>query len=294
VVLLSFVLVIVAAVTLVIGLLTSGLALVFVSIACSAVAGVVLIAAVLRSRPRTVAATGGPAPLTQPAPEPGSWATTSSTATFADEDEEAEAPAAAAFGGAGSELPIADFDNLKVGEIVPLLSELDIDELEAIRDYEQAGKARNTILSRIEVLIAEAPEDDVWTASEFGTDVDMPMTASSDEFPIADYDELRIGEITPLLPELEPDELEVVRAHEAGGRARAGILTKIDSLLGVGAPAAPAKRAPAKKAATAAKKATAGTAKKAAVKKPAPAKSTVKKAAAKKTTAAKKATKKAR
>ena len=74
---------------------------------------------------------------------------------------------------------------------------------------------------------------------------------------------LRVGEITPLLSELEPDELEVVRRHEANGKARAGIVSRIDALLGTSAPvkkAAPAKRTPAKKpAATAAKKATSTT-----------------------------------
>src|SRR5205814_1305934 len=56
-------LVLAAAVTLVIGLLNSGLGLIYVSIACSVLAGVVLAAAVFRSRPRAEVQTGGPAPL---------------------------------------------------------------------------------------------------------------------------------------------------------------------------------------------------------------------------------------
>jgi hypothetical protein len=293
VVLLSFVLVIVAAVTLVIGLLTSGLPLVFISIACSAVAGVVLIVAVLRSRPRPVAAGGGPAPLTATA-EP-QWGGTP-TAVFADDDEEAAPePATAAFVPATAvDFPIEDYDDLRVGEIVPLLSELDVDELEAVRDHETAGKARASILTRVDVLLDESRAgvgaggggDDAWTARDFpvetggGGGLDV-------EFPIADYDDLRVGEITPLLAELEPDELETVRRHENAGKARAGIIARIDALLGTSAPAkrAPAKRTPAKKSTTTAKKATSAT--KTAAKKTA---STAKKTAstAKKATAAKK------
>jgi len=57
VVLVSFLLVLAAAVTLVIGLLNSGLGLIYVSIACSVAAGVVLALAVVRSRPERGAAT---------------------------------------------------------------------------------------------------------------------------------------------------------------------------------------------------------------------------------------------
>src|SRR5205823_2145572 len=67
VVLVSFLLVLAAAVTLVIGLLNSGLGLIYVSIACSVLAGIVLAVAVLRSRPRAEVQTGGPAPLPEPA-----------------------------------------------------------------------------------------------------------------------------------------------------------------------------------------------------------------------------------
>ena len=55
-VLVSFLLVLAAAVTLVIGLLNSGLGLIYVSIACSVAAGVVLALAVVRSRPERAAA----------------------------------------------------------------------------------------------------------------------------------------------------------------------------------------------------------------------------------------------
>jgi hypothetical protein len=40
-----------------------------------------------------------------------------------------------------------------------------------------------------------------------------PGASSDDSFPIADYDELRVAEILPLLPELDRDELADVRAR---------------------------------------------------------------------------------
>src|SRR4029077_18708505 len=57
VVLLSFLLVLAAAVTLVIGLLNSGLGLIYVSIGCSVASGIVLALAVVRNRPREGVAT---------------------------------------------------------------------------------------------------------------------------------------------------------------------------------------------------------------------------------------------
>ncbi|MBI2168949.1 MAG: hypothetical protein HYU28_05550 [Actinobacteria bacterium] len=195
----SLVLVIVAAVTLVIGLLSSGLPLVIVSIASSFLAGVFLILTVMRDRPKAE-------PLAAPPP-----------------------PAAA------GEFPIADYDDLKVGEIVPLLPELDDDELESVRAHEEGGKARATILGRIDELLGEGESEE---------------EEAEGEFPIADYDDLKVGEIVPLLPELDDDELDVVREREASGRARASILNKIDDLLGE-APPAPVKKPAAKKPAAA-------------------------------------------
>lgn len=50
------------------------------------------------------------------------------------------------------------------------------------------------------------------------------------DFPIPSYDELHLGDILPLLPRLDPDELEVVRLHEAGFRARVTLLRRIHQL----------------------------------------------------------------
>ena len=254
----SLVLVIVAAVTLVIGLLSSGLPLVIVSIASSALAGIFLILTVVRERP-AVEEAGEPAPLAQP-PVP--------------------VPLAAA---RSDEFPIADYDDLRVSEVLPLLPELDPDELELVRDRETSGKARASVLGRIDELLSEREE-------EVGEELAVaPAVAADDEFPIADYDDLRVNEIVPLLPELDPDELEIVRDREQAGKARASVLGRIDELLGAEAPA-PAKPAPAKKPAAAKPAAKKAPAKKPAAAKPA-AKPVAKKAPAKKPAAAKPAAK---
>jgi hypothetical protein len=352
VVLLSFLLVLAAAVTLVIGLLNGGLGLIYLSIACSLGAGIVLALAVMRSRPRAVPALGGPAPIA------GGWGDEEPTAVSSKSVRRQEA--APAWDGQATApfdettFPIAGYDGLKVTDILPLLPELEQDELDQVRAHEAGAKNRSRILGRIEMLTSEAswdapaedwePEpaparaersatrtatsrraaativeedldvaddgdfdeyddaagddDDDFDDDDFGDDFD------DDVFPIADYDELKVGEIMPLLPELDDDELDMVRDRESRGQARAMIIGRIDRLHG-GPPAAAAKRAPAAKktAATrrpsAAKKTTAtkrasgakkATAKKTAAKKTTAKKATGKKSAAKKTAAKKSAT----
>ncbi len=56
------------------------------------------------------------------------------------------------------------------------------------------------------------------------------------EFPIADYDELEAEEILPLLPLLYPDEIDLVRAREVGGRGRRVILDRLDELAAAAGP----------------------------------------------------------
>ena len=345
-VLLSFLLVLAAAVTLVIGLLNGGLGLIYLSIACSLGAGIVLALAVVRSRPRAVPALGGPAPIA------GGWGDEEPTAVSSRSVRRQEA--APTWGGQATApafdettFPIAGYDGLKVTDILPLLPELEQDELDQVRAHEAGGKNRSRVLGRIEMLTSEAswdaPAED-WepepaparaerSATRTATsrraaativeeDLDVGDDGDFDEyddaagdddfddddfdddgfdddvFPIADYDELKVGEIMPLLPELDDDELDMVRDRESGGQARAMIISRIDSLHG-GPPAAPAKRAPAAKKTTAkrpgaAKKTTAtkraSGAKKATSKKAAAKKTTAKKTAAKKTAAKKSAT----
>ena len=49
-------------------------------------------------------------------------------------------------------LAIPDYDSLAPSQVVPLLAGLEPDELEAVRLYEAAHRARRTILSRVAQL----------------------------------------------------------------------------------------------------------------------------------------------
>jgi hypothetical protein len=175
------------------------------------------------------------------------------------------------------EFPIADYDELTVDEILPLLPQLYTDELDVVEQREASGQNRAEIVGELQRLRTAA-----------GGDGDAAADDDDDDafFPIEDYDELSIREVIGLLPELDDDELAEVRAHEAGNKKRRAILQDIDGRIAPPArrpapakkkAAAPAKQAaPAKRAAAPAKKAapakrTAAPAKKATAKK-APAK----------------------
>ncbi len=159
-VLLSCLFVLAAIVTLGVGLAGSGLGLIYASIGCSLAAGLVLMIAVLRSRPEQELATAVPA-----------FRATSPTASSGRSRPRRRAPVAVQEfeGDAGLDVldeprvdigaampavfPIADYDELRVDEIVPLLPELDEDELEMVREKEESGKARNGVIVRIDQLL---------------------------------------------------------------------------------------------------------------------------------------------
>lgn len=62
-------------------------------------------------------------------------------------------PARAAQSSAASaDLAIADYDSLAASQVIPRLAGLDPDELEAVRVYESAHRARKTILGKIAQL----------------------------------------------------------------------------------------------------------------------------------------------
>lgn len=63
----------------------------------------------------------------------------------------AAAPVAQA-SAASADLAIADYDSLAASHVIPRLAGLDTDELEAVRAYESAHRARKTILGRIAQL----------------------------------------------------------------------------------------------------------------------------------------------
>jgi hypothetical protein len=95
----------------------------------------------LREQPRGPGAGEGSAPANghRPAPRP-----TGSVSTVAT-DEAEPAPAA------GS-LAIPGYDTLSASQVLPRLEGLSGAELDAIRAYEQATRARKTVLTRIEQL----------------------------------------------------------------------------------------------------------------------------------------------
>jgi hypothetical protein len=311
---LTIVLVLVAAVTLLIGIFSDSLALIYVSIAASfgAAAVLALLSYMTRRRQRPLAAGDEAAPAAAPAaaPEP-----TPSPAP-AVEEEPTLVTAAAATGAAssGGAFPIQNYEGLKVGEILPRLEGLDLDQLEQVAQREEQGKNRVTILNRIDDLMdqleaAETPGGpgeqitelaDVEPITDEGPEIESIPRVDVDAgerpavaLPIPNYDSLRVNEILPLLDDLDADELEAVAEHEERGQNRVSVLNRIDDRLDELEGIAPAQPV-AKK--TAAKKSTAkkATAKKATAKKATATKAAPKKAApAKKATATTKATKKA-
>jgi hypothetical protein len=312
-------LVVIAAVALVIGFVSNQLPPIYISIGCSFVAAVVLALFSRLSRRQAAQATArgaAPSPLfgteeIAPATASTDILVRAGVPRFEDEEEvEAGPPAeirpvavAAEPMWAETVFPIAEYEELRVAEILPLLPELDADELEQVRDHEQSGRNRATILSRISQLLASAPAGVEWGIEEELAPPPLPAPPPRVAFPIADYEQLRVAEILPLLSQLEPNELELVDYRERSTANRDTILNRISQLqetpgrVRAAAPAtgreaaakkAPAKKAPAKKAPAKKAPAKKAPAKRTAAKK-APTKAAPAKAAATKAAPAKKA-----
>ena len=288
-VLLSFGLVLLATILLVVGLLNDdGIQLIYFSIAASATAAVVLYLAFRRARPQDDVRTDAPEPLPddlEPRPDdstvvvpataapaaPTPVAAVPPAAAVSEPEPEAEPePAGASMSDSTDDawaddtdwevddlqFPIADYDELSVAEIMPLLPQLYSDELDVVYEREQNGKNRATILARLEKLKETGTEADAEEAQAAGDDateiveapeappVPAPMPApptvslldDEDEeagafFPIADYDDLSVSQIVPLLPQLELDELEDVKAREQAGANRTTLIAEIDRYL---------------------------------------------------------------
>jgi hypothetical protein len=152
VLLVSFLLVIVATIFLLSGLfLTKDLALIFISIACSALAGIVLVVAVMRSRPR---------PGAVPSADGGLAPAPANVATGASAERRAAGKQSDGRQGDGREFPIPDYDALEVVEVLPLLGDLEPAELEMVRQREASSRAHPWILARVDALLeAEADAD---------------------------------------------------------------------------------------------------------------------------------------
>ncbi len=271
--LVTILLVVVGAISLVIGYVQSETLPIFVSIGCSIVAGALLLifTRMTAKTQKSDSSSGSPAPLgfapserTEAVPAmagTGFLGRSSSEEAFAGEtgtagsggaalaryDDDDDAPAV------DDDFPIERYDSRRVGEILPLLAELDVDELDVVREHEERGKGRATVLARIDQLIeqleaedrdeaehrfdapvADDHDDEVRPAPPAASPVRVAALPMDDDyFPIEDYDDLRASEILPLLPELDDDELDMVRERERTGSGRSSILHRIDALLEV-------------------------------------------------------------
>ena len=241
-------------VLLIVGFVQDSLSLIYLSIACAAVAGIALIVFSRLSRRRAVrlALDGVPAAAAPPSPllnrprmaddaadrrvRPGAR---QQAPAYDEREQLAPQPATsrAVFPG-----EFADEDD--VTERQPAMRPAPQMEREPQPQF---------AYGRSEATAGHWEEEGDWE-EDWGDEV---------VFPIEDYDDLRVAEILPLLPQLEPDELEDVRDREHNTKARATIIARIDELLGAGTEGPAEVPAPARSpaAAPAARKATGGTTK---------------------------------
>jgi hypothetical protein len=242
VVLVSFVLVLAAAVTLVIGLLQTGLALIWLSIGCSVVAGLVLALAVVRGRPDgRPARVEPPRPVPEPAPSRAAPSYETASVGAPDwrqateveeapapwrqeadaEDEPAPAPAPRRRYGkpaatvdlteeiptvGKAALPIPEYDTLRATEIINRLDGLDATQLETLRAHEAAGKGRISVLARIDAQL-ESVQAPGWQVEEDDWDAAPEPEAEAEE----ELEEIEEPEEEPE-PEEEMVEEELVEA----------------------------------------------------------------------------------
>jgi hypothetical protein len=149
------------------------------------------------------------------------------------------------------EFPIADYDTLTVGQILPLLPQLYTDEIEVVEERERLTKARPQVLAKLAELREGTAATEAADTLAGYTEAPTPAWDEEEEwFPIEDYESLSAAQIRPLLPELDAEELTLVRTRELSLGRRRSLLDEIDRRLGVSpaAESAPAKKAPAKKA----------------------------------------------
>jgi len=164
--------------------------------------------------------------------------------------------------------PIRGYDTLRVSQILPLLDKLDLDELDVVREREEQGKGRSTLLRALDDRIDDLEGDDdldddaaddvvagdpaVDDEDDEDDEDDIEVVAAppgTDVFPIADYDGRTVAQILAVLDDLDNDELDMVAEREELGRNRAAILDAIDAMFDDEEPAPPpVKKAPAKKA----------------------------------------------
>jgi len=221
VLLLTVALVLAGLALLILGFLHDSVGDIYLSIACAVVAGVVLVAfsRVSRRHYARLATEGGGAAVATGAMAGGDrngWVARTATAPTAGaeraptaapraEEVTTRVPPAAAPGEAPSGLSV---------EPPPL------DEVPAAPTCRPSTAAPGPAPGTVDAG-GDGEFDEDW----YGQDDEAP-------FPIADYDELRVVEILPLLDELDREELVEVRDREAAGRGRVTVLRRCAVLLG--------------------------------------------------------------
>jgi len=270
VLLITIALVVVAFVLLIVGFIDHSLGFIYTSIACSVGAAAILIVVGRVTRRRALRLSpAGPSPAfgdlfadvvpggagsldDDPSATPGTVTPEDETPVAPAPDSAAAAPAApetpeVVDGGDEYIFPIEAYDELRVGEIIPLLVVLDPDELEEVRARELEGRARVGIVRRIDVLLRAAgivPPPALPSAvdREMATPQPpgpaptealeaAPAAARGELFPIAGYDKLRVIDILPLLVGLNHEQLQAVEARETAGGARTTVLNRVRRLL---------------------------------------------------------------
>ena len=150
-----------------------------------------------------------------------------------------------------TDFPIEGYNNLRASQILAHLEELSLDELDMVREREEQGKNRATIIKRVDIRIDELEAEEDGSGDTDGTAA-APDVASTDggagefpaaspggpageddddDFPIAGYDQLSADEIISRLDDLDDDELDMVAEREEQGRNRVEILDYIDDMF---------------------------------------------------------------
>jgi hypothetical protein len=128
------------------------------------------------------------------------------------------------------DFPIDRYDELRVTEILPLLANLDSEDLKMVREEEAAGKARAGILARIDGLLSRSGGAARPAPAKRPAAKKAPSRAAAN-LPIEDYDNLNVAQIVARLISLSPAELRQVRTYEKRHKNRAGVLSRIEGAL---------------------------------------------------------------
>jgi hypothetical protein len=126
------------------------------------------------------------------------------------------------------DFPIDRYDQLRVTEILPLLVSLDAEDLKMVREEEAAGKARASILARIDGLLGL--EGGGRAAPAKRPAAKAPSRASAN-LPIEGYDGLNVQQIQARLVGLSAADLRKIRTYEQRHKNRAGVLSRIEAAL---------------------------------------------------------------